>query len=322
MKHYQCVDCGKIYDESNRPDDFVCKLHNCPGNGLTGLIIEVEEQTEITENNPTKPRGGITPPPLPIQKEVGLCVLLMDASGSMFYDPAFKGQKFPSSFGNEFLNKAEMVSKCAANAIFQLKDITLKEHQEAYIMVIKFDHKQSLMFHKPIKNLIQEFGEPNNFAKYIYDELSEMKGGTNINGALDMAYSFISKFKEGNIPGIGDFEPMYDSIHLPNKGGDYEIPNIRAMIYTDGEQLPDYGALRNPFKAHDPDLLLGAFIGDKSEMGCYELRNIVSRCPIHNQDQFFIIDSPQSQSTLRRLFRMASDASGFCPSCIAPSQLR
>ncbi|MBU3012676.1 VWA domain-containing protein [Polaribacter vadi] len=313
MKYYYCVECPQtpelVYDDSTKPDNFICQRAECPGNGLTGLVIEAPY-----------PGGGGTK--VPIAQEVGLCVLLMDASGSMFFDPAFKGQRFPSTFGNAFLNKAEMVSKCAANAIFQLKDISLKKHQEAYIMAIKFDHNQSLMFLKPIKELIQEFGEAVNFAKYLYEELEQMKGGTNINSALEMAYSFISKFKEGNIPGIGDFEPMYDSIHLPNKGGDYEIPNIRAMIYTDGEQLAEYGALQNPFMEHDPDLLLGAFIGDQSEVGCDQLRNIVSKCPIHNQDQFFIIDSPQSQSTLRRLFRMASDASGFCPSCIAPTQLR
>lgn len=338
MKQYICVECESIYNDSNKPADFVCKKNTCPGNGLTGLIIEMEQ----TVQPPPIPGAGATvpppipgygatnppsvpiqtPPPLPIEKEVGLCVLLMDASGSMFMDPAFKGQGFPSSFGHEFLNKAEMVAKCAANAIFQLKDITLKEHQEAYIMAIKFDHRQSVMFHKSIRGIIEEFRDSTRFAKYLYDSFSDMQGGTNINGALDMAYSFISKFKAGNIPGIGAFEPMHDSIYLPNKGGDYEIPNIRAMIYTDGEQLSDYGSIRNPFKAHDPDLLLGAFIGDQDERGCTDLRSIISKCPIHQQDQFFVIDNPQRQATLRRLFRMASDASGFCPACIPPSQLR
>jgi len=329
MKQYICVECESIYDDSNRPDDFVCKKNTCPGDGLTGLIIEMEEPAVSPLNTPPPIPGAAAPSTataipssISIEKEVGLCVLLMDASGSMFVDPAFKGQNFPSSFGHEFLNKAEMVAKCAANAIFQLKDITLKSHQEAYIMAIKFDHRQSVMFHKSISGIIEEYGDSARFAKYLYDELSQMQGGTNINGALDMAYSFISKFKEGNIPGLGLFEPMYDAVYLPNKGGDFEIPNIRAMVYTDGEHLSDYGPLSNPFKSHDPDLLLGAFIGDQSESGCSDLRSIVSECPIHSQDQFFIIDNPKSQATLRRLFRMASDASGFCPACIPPSKLR
>lgn len=306
MKQYICVECQAVYDDTNKPDDFVCKKQECPGEGMTGLVIEKEASTPHAVG----------------EKEVGICILLMDASGSMFYDHAFEGYEFPSTFGEEFLKKAEIVAKCAAKAIFELKRITLRENQEAYIMAIKFDHRQSVMFHKSIRDIIKEFEDPNKFARYIFDELSEMKGGTNINDALEMAYSFVSKFKEGNVPGIGKFKPMHDSVYLPNKEDGYKIPNIRAMVYTDGEQHGKHGPLKNPFNAHDPDLLIGAFIGDRSEAGCKNLQNIVSKCPVHQNDQFFVIDNPQSQATLRKLFRMASDASGFCPSCIESSQLR
>lgn len=316
MKMFECIECNHKYQEHEVPDSHVCELDTCPGNKLTGLIIEVSNSN--AGSNPTTGTNTFSNQ----IKEIGLCVLLMDGSGSMFFEHAFEGQNLPSTFGAEFLNKAEMVAKCAANAIFQLKDISLKGHQDAYILAIKFDHRQEIMFHKPIKELVKDYPDAQAFARHIYDELFAMQGGTNINGALNMAYSFIEKFKQGNIPGIGDFEPMFDSIYLPNKGGDYEIPNIRAMIYTDGEQLDDYGDIVNPFRADDPDLLLGAYIGSQSEAGCQDLKKIIGSCPIHGQQQFFLIDNPRSQATLRRLFRMASDASGFCPTCIPPSELR
>ena len=61
---------------------------------------------------------------------------------------------------------------------------------------------------------------------------------------------------------------------------------------------------------------MGAFFGKADDDGCAELRGILSPCPIHGFEQFFLLDQPTKVATLSKIFRMASGASGFCPRCI------
>lgn len=315
MSKHICIECQEIYLESDIPTDFVCKKTSCPGNGLTGLIIPLEGE----EPN-VQPSIGTQPYVSQETRECGLCVLLMDGSGSMFLDPPFKGINLPSTFGEEFCNKAEIVCKAAANAIFELKPMTHKDN--AYLCAISFDHSQAMMFNDSIDNIIDRFQEPLTLANFFYNELKKMKGGTDINSALKMAESYVSKFLIGDIPGMGKFSPMTQQQWLDGLGKSIDVPNVRVMIYTDGEQLPEYGAIQNYFteKRHtEVDLLMGAFIGDAQDSGCEELRTVLSDCPLHNSKQFFVLDTPQKMAALRGLFRMASGTSGFCPNCL-PNQ--
>ena len=309
MQKYNCIECGEIYDENTIPDDYVCKKPSCPGNGLTGLIIPIETPEEETGGSTASDERAPSH-----TRECGLCVLLMDASGSMFFDPAFKEYSLPSQYGNEFCNKAEIISKAAAQAIFELQSMT--NIQDAYICAIKFDHRQSLMFNDNIKNIIAQHQTAEIFARYLYDQLEEMKGGTDINSALTMAHSYIEKFRNSDIPGIVDFAPLYHKQYLPHYNKSENIPNIRTLIYTDGEQQEEYGSIQSPFSGGTLDLLMGAYIGEASDQGCSDLSKILSDCPIHGQRQFFVLDKPQKLATLKGLFRMASGASGFCPKCI------
>ena len=294
MKQYICVEGGEIYDENTVPSDYVCKDPNCPGGGLTGLIIEMD--------------GNVTQK----LREAGLCVLLMDASGSMA-DEAYKGYNFSSKYEGK-LSKREAIADVAAAAIFQLQMMTKAD--DAYICAIKFDDKQAVMFTKTVSALIEEFKTPHNLAKYLYDELSAMNGGTDINSALKLAHSFIEKFLNSTVPGMGNYTPIYHTQYSTHLNKSVDVPNVRVLLYTDGEQLPDYGEIINPFKSMVPDLLMGAYIGQIGDRGCADLRSITSRCIIHGTEQFFVLDSPQKITTLRGLFRMASGTSGFCPNCI------
>jgi len=312
MSKYNCIECGTIYTDNDIPEDYVCKGNDCPGNGLTGLIIPIEEE-QITSGSSSSDNIK----PVATTRECGLCVLLMDASGSMFFDPAFKGVHLPSQYGDEFCTKAEIVSKAAAQAIFQLQSMV--NNTNAYICAIRFDHTQALMFNDTIHNIIQKYQSADKLARYFYDELSQMKGGTNINSALEMAHSYIEKFTAGSILGMGDFVPLYHKQYLPQFQQSEDIPNIRTLIYTDGEQLDEYGAIKNPFAGGNVDLLMGAFIGSTLDLGCTDLSNIISQCPIHGEKQFFVLDAPKKLAALRGLFRMASGTSGFCPKCI-PNQ--
>ena len=201
MSQFNCIECGTVYTENNIPEDYVCKGNDCPGNGLTGLIIPIEAEAQPTNGTSSSDSRR----PIVATRECGLCVLLMDASGSMFYDPAFKGMHLPSQYGDEFCTKAEIVSKAAAQAIFQLQSMV--NNTNAYICAIRFDHSQALMFNDTIHNIINKHQSVDKLARYFYDELSKMKGGTDINAALKMAHTYVGKFTNSSIPGMGDLYP-------------------------------------------------------------------------------------------------------------------
>jgi hypothetical protein len=97
------------------------------------------------------------------------------------------------------------------------------------------------------------------------------------------------------------------------------VPNVRVLIYTDGMDT-ESPQIINPFKNEDVDILMGCYFGPGEEQGCRALKEIVSKCPKHDFEQFFLINDPRRIQTLRRLFRMASGASGFCPLCLADTE--
>jgi hypothetical protein len=318
MKRYQCVECLKIYTEHNRPQDFVCKDIDCQGGGLTGLIIPIEDEDEEPGVSPV-PNGGHRTQ-TDIWRELGLCVLLMDASGSMD-EPAFKDHPFQSKYqAGKLMSKREVITDNAAKAIFELYQMLKKD--DAYICIIKFDHRQVELFTKSVSQILSEFASAPDLAKYLYDELAGMNGGTDINSALRVAHEKSQKFLAGSLPGLGSYTPLTHTQFSPALNMAIDVPNARVLMYTDGEQLPEYGAVASPFKNMQPDLLMGVYIGLLGEKGCTDLQKIVSKCPVHSADQFFVLDSPQKIATLRGLFRMASGTSGFCPACIGSIALR
>ena len=314
MKQYTCVECSKMYNDTNLPQDYVCKDSQCPGGGLTGLIIEIQGQQPIQTG-----ATYVMPTTNTNLREAGLCILLMDSSGSMG-ESAYRDYSFPSKYGGSTLTKREVITDIAAKAIFELQPMAKKD--DAYLCAIKFDHRQSVMFTKTVSNILIEYGTPQNLAKFMYDELAEMNGGTDINSALRMAHSFVDKFVGGSLPGMGNYTPLTQSQYAPQLNRTIDVPNVRVLLYTDGEQLSEYGAIDNPFINAEPDLLMGAYIGQSGEKGCNDLKSVIGKCPIHGTEQFFVLDNPQKIATLRGLFRMASGTSGFCPTCIGNTTLR
>lgn len=315
MKIFKCIECGKSYAENDVPASGICTDPNCPGQGLTGLIVPDESnQQPISTPNAVNTNQG---------KEVGLCVLLMDASGSMAEEPYSSSfpSKYPAKTESQApseregkLTKREVVTDAAALAIFGLKNLSKKEN--AYICAIKFDNNPSVIFTKTVDSILKEYETPDKFAKFLYAELAALNGGTNINGALNLAYSFVKKFIDGNVPGMENCIANSQTQYFGTKSID--VPNVRIMLYTDGEQLPHYGPIVNPFKANNDelDLLIGAYIGNPDDNGCKQLEEVVGNCPTHNTKQFYVMDEPKKIATLRGLFRMASGTSGFCPNCI------
>jgi len=258
-------------------------------------------------------------------KELGLCIILMDASGSM-ETPAFEGSP---------ITKMRLIAKAAASGIFSLRDNECSEY--AYIAIYKFDHKIGPpILLKSIANIVREFRSESKFEDFLHDHLSseDMGGQTNINEALNKAYDLARKFLNYEISafreafGGQDYPIKIQRIINQKTFKQDTASNVRVLLYTDGMQyfndidLP----IDNPFKNQrlgNYDILMGAFIGPGSGVGsdgCKQLQVVLSQCPIHNKKQFFLIDHPYKIFTLRGLFRMASGNSGFCPECLSKSQ--
>ncbi len=248
-------------------------------------------------------------------EEVGLSVILMDASSSMT-DPAFEGSP---------LTRVRLVATSAAHGIFDLQ--RMQNNPNAYVAAFKFDDRVELMFMESVSHLINRFDKDvNKFANYIYDELYKMQQGTDINQALMHAHTFVSKFLKHELSEfpLDKYKIMMQRILKYASADSVSIANIRVLIYTDGMQYDAMGSkvlrsnpfIQYPIEGLNHDVVIGAFFGKENDEGCKELKSLLSRCPIHDEVQFFLFDDPGKISSLKYLFRMASGASGFCPKCL------
>ncbi|MCG8327288.1 MAG: hypothetical protein MI974_06355 [Chitinophagales bacterium] len=251
---------------------------------------------------------------------LGLCVLLMDASGSMF---------MPNTTDYEGMSKAQVVASAAAKGIMTLKNNS--RAKRAYLAIYKFDHRVKLVCMKSVKDIIGEFETEEKLGQYLYSAMErDMGGETDINAALQTAYDLSYEFLNQDMKVFrqardGKDYPIVMTSVSNNKTMDrVEVPNVRVFVYTDGMQYVDEVSdpLVNPFKGGGNlpdtpvDILLGAFIGASHDAGCKELKEILSDCPEHDQQQFFLIESSKDTVKLSGVFRMASGNSGFCKQCI------
>lgn len=305
-----------VFDEPT--DDGFCTI--CPP--YEGIVEERIVEERIILN----PEPDPSPASMPINRtgngtqEVGLCVILMDASSSMT-DQAFPGTK-PT--------KMNLIATSAASGIFDLE--RMQNNPNAYVAAFKFDDRVELMFVDTVANLLKRFDKDvKKFAGYLHDELFMMQGGTDINRALQQAYSFVDKFLKKQLPDftVRDYAPMRQII-LGSNGDSLSIANVRVLIYTDGMQydanrnkiLNDNPFKQNPLAGLNHDIVIGAFFGQETDEGCQELKGLLSTCPIHDELQFFLFNNPAKINILKYLFRMASGASGFCPRCLDKQLIR
>lgn len=292
--------------------------------------VELPSDTEL--EMVIKPEAVSTTPPVqdfePISpgpetdQSLGLCIIMMDASGSMQY-PAFN---------NDETSKIAMIAKAAANGIFDLRDMNNKRN--AYIIMYTFDHRIKFLFMKSVHDIIQKYQTAEAFEAYLHQELDslDMGGHSDINQALQKAHDDVNKFLNHEIEALKTF---YDGKDYPIANNNIlnadtlttkNIPNVRVFMYTDGLQYANgvKSHLINPFKngggLADVDLLLGAFIGADAKIGesAYkELQDVLGVCHRHGEKQFFLIDSPEKLDTLKNLFTMSSEGSGFCHFCMS-----
>lgn len=292
MAKYTCSNNSSHQFDSMTPDGF-CPLPECYG---VGFLVELKGGLVA---------GGATAAEA-AAKEIGLCVLLMDGSGSMN----------ETAFDSSPAKKDQLVAGSASGGIFELEQLSNKD--DAYVIAVMFDTSDKVIFAGSIGDIFARFGNAPEFSKFLLE--SFRYGGTDINAALAFAKQIYDDFiQRGDLSKYGgpsNVLPVKQSILT--KGGDQKIvPNVRVLIYTDGEDQVTGKITGNPFKQEEVDVLMGAFFGRGEEEGCRELKGILSKCPIHEVDQFFLINDPTRIQTMRKLFRMASGASGFCPTCLA-----
>lgn len=243
-------------------------------------------------------------------RKIGLAVLLMDVSGSMT-TPVFPPAVNPT--------RDNCVVRSVAEAVMSLNGIT--NPKDAYIMPVLFDDEVRPVFVKSVSEIVAEFQTTQKLSEFLKEKFTY--GGTDINKALDFAKEVYDSFVTGQslkrYGGPDNIQPKTHTVPAYAGGTIRDVPNIRVLIYTDGEDSVQKRITGNPFAslAGKPDVLLGAYFGNREDPGCGHLRTILSKCPTHNHPQFFVLDKPDRIAKLRFLFRMASSHSGFCPTCLA-----
>jgi hypothetical protein len=238
-------------------------------------------------------------------KEIGLCILLMDCSYSM-KEPAFPGSP---------AKKDQLVAGSASGGVFDLKGMS--RPQDAYVATIMFDSSPRMVFTRSVDQILGDYSSASDFAQFLAGQFTYQ--GTDINSALAFAKKVYDDFvQKGDLSAYGgpkNVRPVKHTVLKPD-GDDIVVPNVRVLVYTDGDDRVTGYITGNPFQSEPVDVLMGAYFGAGEEPGCRQLKSILSKCPIHEIDQFFLINDPARIQTLRRLFRMSTGTSGFCPACL------
>lgn len=298
------------HEFSQPSSDLFCTI--CPP--YSGVLMEVDGETTGGVTGVTGFTGGTGGTGGKVKKGVGLYIFLIDSSGSMFHENAFP---------NVPIKRAKLVSGQVASAIFEMENLSKKE--DAYLFVMLFDHRlKPFINFMSIKEVFDKYGDVKNLEKDLYSEMESLNGATDINLALETAHHHAQRFIDGEIDVIGKVEPLVNSVYNTQTGDDMSIPNVRCLIFTDGNQYTGKGneiIEGNPFdnftyNERVVNILMGAFHGDSDSDGYNQLKGILSNCHIHNEPQFFHFSDATQTMRMRHLFRMGSGPGGFCEKCL------
>jgi len=311
---YKCPECGKTYDTLSQ--DMLSECHDRPLEP-----IEVSQGRSSTE----PPRGKVSG-----ELMEGLCVLVCDASYSMEED-AFPEEK-PD------LSKLRLVVDAVQSAVDAMANLSMAKN--AYIAIIAFGmhaklitDRQGQPFIKSVANILAEFSEQatqgqrqkqGKFAAFLQDKFANAdetieRRATNITEALQLAKELVDGAMKGDLTQFGFHGRVTLIKHqiLTRDTDEIEVPNVRVMIYSDGVQ--NIGELANPFAGMKPvSVLMTSFIGQpEGDMreGADDLRGMANICPKHGHAGYFLVHKEARGELLRKVFRMATKASGFCTQC-------
>lgn len=296
---YICTKCKHIYETMTQDD--CCERPGCFGEPLVPITLAPSSAAEIE----------------------GLCVLVCDASGSM------DNAAFPESR----VTKLKLVVSAVQRAISELSEMSKRD--TAFIAIIAFGGKAALVkdrqgapFVKSVQNIITEFGD--DLAEFLFDYFGHDRGNvdrryTDISAALQLAKQIADGALSGDLSPFGIRHAVSLIEHsdiVTLDGRQIPFPNVRVMAYSDGAHNPDRGAvLTNAFASMQPSPLMTAFIGsegadENARQGADQMKALANTCPEHGHKGYFLINTLERHAQLRKLFRMASGASGFCPQCL------
>ncbi len=289
-------DSNHVYDENEAiKTGYFCP--KCPYG--EGILMQSTVSTSSSQS------------PNQHQDDLGLCIILLDCSGSM-NDPCFPGNP---------IRKKQLIAKSASAGIFSLSGNSLKEF--AYILILGFDHRViTLLPFTNVKDIVEQHKDGSELENVLLEKMEQLNGATNINEALKVAAKFTQQFINSDIDSLGNYKPRIQTV-LDDNMTSHQVPNVRTLLFSDGEHYVgsnDTKLLPSPFKelpGTSFDLLMSAYYGNEGDKGYHQLKSLVSKCPVHNsEDQFFLFDEPTKVPSLKGLFRMASGSSGFCPKCL------
>ena len=199
MARYVCTNCKTEYD-AKTADGFCSNQPACEyGSGW------LKEIAESGANAPAVTAEGETAPPaLSFEREIGICILMMDGSLSMG-EPAFPTTDFPG-------NKYQLIATNAAGGIWSLKNVTHSE--DAYIALCLFAGKPDLIWVKSVQEIVKLFETRDKFADFIRTTLETKTPEprvTNINSAVNFAYEIYAAYLKGDLKAYGlaeNFKPL------------------------------------------------------------------------------------------------------------------
>ena len=196
MANFICPNCKKEYEKKTE-DEYCNNQPECEY-GLGWL----------TEHSSTSPAEDLlaenTLTPISFEREIGICVLMMDGSYSMV-DPAFPSSDYPG-------NKYDLIARNSAAGIWSLKNST--HIDDAYIALCVFAGKPLWIWTKSIKEIIEEYENRQHFSSFLYETLEKKTlepKATNINEAINLSYKIYKQYLNGNFKdfgGLADFKPL------------------------------------------------------------------------------------------------------------------
>jgi len=348
---YKCTKCSIEYPAPTHDQ----RCARC-GNLLKATQVAPPAASIVT-GRALESTTALTPPAELVPVE-GHVVLVCDGTDSM------RETAFPKE--NKQLTRLQVVTSAIQDAFAHMHSLGKKDTafvtfiaygRRAKIMT----DRQGQPFIKPVAKILEEFGEPAARQKaknaglqwdqlspeqkaklleevgigaYLYDQLVNDRPdvgptGTNITAALTLGREIADATLAGSLEHFGIPNTVSLIEQKPIWISETEkimLPNIRCVIYTDGEH--NIGELRNAFASFPPrSVLMTAFIGDretnnKTKKGSDEMKKLANICPLHNAPGYFLVNSTLRHDYLRRLYHMATGTSGLCPSCMLDQHVR
>ena len=294
----------------------------CP-TGDGGVLVQLEEVRLPTPGNDISLHTG----------KSGLGILVFDLSGSM------KEQIDPVS--ESPLTKINAVASAFGTTVASLLHggSEMKQPDDYFLALVGFAEGAELLGFYNLPSMKQGDYESTvaYWKQFVLDAFERFGALTNITAGLTLANEIYRQALNGRLPSSQYAQQVpalrkfaLGSHRLVVKGEPVAAPNIRVLVYSDGEH--NVGSFDNPFsKVSLVDVasesgrmvngLMSIYFGSpvreegKTEEGAKQMEEIAGICPIHGHVGYIPVFRLTHYKYLRRLLHLSSAASGFCLQC-------